>query len=139
MGILSGNTIQEAVDVPGMSPALCFMAASGVVAASTATATIAAQTWGTNYLSGFQVTGSGASSATTVTLTITGLKGGNLTYVVPVPAGVNASVQPLAVSFYPALPASGPNVAIAASLPSFGSGNAAASVNIQGFNVPSQI
>lgn len=139
MGVTSGNTIAEAADLPALSPAVCLQAGSGVVANAIATASLAAQSDATLYLSGVQVTGAGATSAATVTLTLTGLKGGTLSYVVNVPAGANAAAPNLLLSFYPALPASAANSAITASLPAFGAGNTAASVNLQGFFVPLQI
>lgn len=106
---------------------------SGNVAAAAAAVTFAAVSAKTNYLSGFQLTGGGATGASVIALTITGLLGGTIVYNIPVPAGATLGIQPLVVNFYPPLPASAPNVAIVLSAASFGSGNTNASLNAQGF------
>lgn len=113
--------------------ATLVQAASGNVANASAAATLAAVSGKTNYLSGFTITASGATAASVVTATVTGLKGGTVAYTVAVPAGVTASVQPLVVSFYPALPASAANTAIVVTLPALGSGNTNATVSATGY------
>ena len=108
-------------------------AASGDVAAATATATLAAAATTTTYLTGFSVTGGGATSASVIACTVTGLITGTLTYDIAVPAGATLGIPVLARSFNPAIPASAVNTTIVVSCPTFGSGNAHASVNAEGF------
>lgn len=110
-------------------------ASSGNVAAAAATATLAAVAERINFLSGFEVTGAGATAASVVAVTVTGLLGGTLTYNVVVPAGATTSITPLVVSFTRPLEASAANTAIVVSAASFGVGNTNASVNAHGFHV----
>lgn len=107
-------------------------ASSGNVANAIATATIAAVAAKTNYLTGFSITFSGATAASVVLATITGLLGGTISYVIAVPAGAAVGGQPLAVDLAIPHPASAPNAAIAVSLPALGAGNTNAVVNIRG-------
>jgi hypothetical protein len=66
--------------IPGAtdSPASPINASSGSVANSVATATLPAVAGKTNFLSGLDVTGSGASAASVITGTISGIVGGPL-------------------------------------------------------------
>ncbi len=107
-------------------------ASSGVVAAAVATGTLPAVSGQTNAVSGFQITGLGATGATVVVATLTGVLGGTQSYEVTVPAGVTTAISPVIVNFNPPLPATGTNVAISISVPSFGAGNTNAEANIQG-------
>lgn len=109
--------------------------ASGVVAASSAVATLAAAASKTTYLAGFQVTFAGATAAAVVTLTVAGTTGGSLSYVVAVPAGATAAGTPLVVTFDPPIPASAVNTAITVTLPSLGAGNTAAATVAHGFQL----
>jgi hypothetical protein len=108
-------------------------AASGNVANAAATATLAAQAGHTNYVTGVQITGAGATAASVVTATITGLVGGTASYTVAAPAGVTTGFVPIIITFNPPVPASAVNTAIAVSLPALGSGNTNAAVAIQGY------
>lgn len=108
---------------------------SGNVAAAAAVATLPAEVGKTNFLAGFQITAAGATAALPVNVTITGLKGGTLTYTFVFPAGVLLAAQPLAVAFYPPLVASAANVAIVVTCPSGGAGNTNAACNAQGFQI----
>lgn len=112
--------------------AAAVAASSGVVAAAVAAATLPAVAGQTNSVSGFQITGLGATGATVVVATLTGVLGGTQSYEVTVPAGATTAITPVIVSFNPPLPATGPNVAITISVPSFGAGNTNAEANIQG-------
>src|SRR5438270_371411 len=109
---------------------------SGSVAAATATATIAATAGKLNYLEGFDVTGGGATAASIVSVTVTGLQGGTLTYSLAVVAGATVNVNPLgglSVRFPQAIPATAANVAIAVVVPSLGSGNTNATAVAYGY------
>lgn len=110
-------------------------ASSGTVAASTAAATLAKAAAKTVYISGFSVTGSGATTALPVAVTVVGILGGTLTFTYTAVAGVLLANQPLVVAFNPPLPASGTNVDIVVSCPTLGSGATNNTVNAQGFRV----
>jgi hypothetical protein len=109
------------------------MSTSGSVAATAATASFAAAADTMNYISGYSITGGGATAAGLVTFTITGLLGGTQTMIVAVPAGATLGITPIVVQFDEPIQASARNVAITASLPSLGSGNTNAAVNISGY------
>jgi len=86
----------------------------------------------TNYVCGFTVTGGGATSATAVTVT---LSDGTLTFnfMINIPVGVAVPMTPLVVQFKQPIPASAVNTAWTLTVPTFGSGNTAASSNIWGY------
>lgn len=115
--------------------ALPLAASSGNVGAAVAAATLVAVPNKTASLSGFEVTGSGATAALPVSVTVTGLLGGTLTYTYTAVAGVLLANQPLIVEFNPPLPASAPNTNIVVSCPSLGGGNTNNTVNAHGFNL----
>lgn len=102
-------------------------------AASAIVATLPAAVGATTYLTGFEVTGAGATAGSVVTVTVTGIAGGTKTYDVVIPAGVGTSITPLTVEFTRPIPASGVNQAIAVNVPSFGAGNTNAAVTAHGF------
>jgi hypothetical protein len=108
---------------------------SGNVANATASATIPAVAARTCYISGFEVTGAGATVGGVVSLTITGLLGGTATYSVTAPTGATVGLTPLVIEFNPPLPASAANTAIVVSLPALGAGNTNAAVVAHGFSL----
>ncbi|WP_448953070.1 hypothetical protein [Labrys neptuniae] len=110
-------------------------AASGNVAAGTATATLPGAAGKTTYISGFEITGGGATAGSIVTATVTGTLGGTLSYNIAVPTGATTGISPLVVEFNPPLPASAANAAIAVAVPSFGAGNTNAAVVAHGYQV----
>jgi hypothetical protein len=128
-----GTALNPLVTSGGIGTAVS--ASSGNVAAGVATATLAANATKTNYLSGFEITGGGATAASVITATVTGLLGGTLSYNIPVPAGATLGITPLVVEFNPPLPGSAINTAIVVSAPSFGAGNTNAAVNAHGFQL----
>jgi hypothetical protein len=109
---------------------------SGNVANAAATAALPAKVGVLNILCGFQFTAAGATGASVVVMTITGLNGGTASYIYAAPAGVTAMGPMLQDDFTPCVPASGPNVAITASMPALGSGNTNAALTIMGYGVP---
>lgn len=109
--------------------------ASGSVAAASAVATLAAATGKTTYITGFTVTAGGATAGVNVSLAITGLLGGTLTYVYTAPTGATVPGPVLSVQFAEPLPASAVNTAIVVTLPSLGTGNLAAAVVATGFQL----
>jgi len=110
-------------------------ASSGNVAAAAATATLAAVVGKTTYITGFSITGAGATAASVINPTVTGVLGGTQTYTIAIPAGATLGVTPLVVAFDPALPANAVNTAIVVSAPSFGAGNTNATVSAWGYQL----
>jgi len=108
-------------------------ASSGNVAAAVATATLAGAAGRTTYLTGFQVTGSGATAGLPVIVTVTGIIGGTLSYIYTATVGILLPNTPLAVAYAPALAASAVNTSIAVSCPSLGLGNTNNTVVAHGY------
>ena len=120
----------------GMPPtAVAVSATSGVVAAAAATAAMPAVAGKTNYLMGFEFSGLGATGASVVTATLTGLLGGTRSYTISVPAGATLQTTPatIFIKFAIAVPASAPNTAITWSVPSLGTGNTFSIASIEGY------
>lgn len=118
------------------SPTMLIKSASG--AAQTNAPAFAATADKTNYLTGFDITGSGATGASVIDVTITGLLGGTVVYSMEVLAGATGSVNAeggLSVRLPYPMPASAINTAITVSAPTFGGGNTKASVVAHGFRV----
>lgn len=127
------NATASVSDYPSF--AVPVAANSGNAAAAIATATIAANPNKITYLTGVQISASGATSGLAVAPTITGLLGGTMTLAFVFPAGVLVSAQPLTIAFCPPIPAVGKNTAVVATLPSSGSGGTNAVINIQGYQL----
>lgn len=109
-------------------------ASSGNVAAAAATATLTSAAGKMMYITGFAVTGSGATAASVIQVTVTGVVGGTQTYIMTIPAGATTAVTPLIVNFPLPLAASGFNTNIVVSAPSFGAGNTNAAVVAYGIS-----
>jgi hypothetical protein len=127
-----------AVDTAGNAPSWSLAstpinATSGNVAAASAVATLAAAAGKTTYITGFDITGGGATAASVVTATVTGLLGGTQSYTIAVPAGATLGITPLFVSFPTPYPASAVNTAIVVTVPSLGAGNTNTVANARGF------
>ena len=106
---------------------------SQTAAAGAMTGTLAAQgATRRTFLSGFCLTGTGATGASTIEVTTTGLAV-NLKFKVVVPAGAGIEVSPRILTFSPPLPASADNTAITVAVPSFGAGNLAAALSTWGY------
>lgn len=90
----------------------------------------------TAYVTGFEITGGGATGASVIAATLTGLTAANVTftYDIPVPAGVTGGIIPLVVQFSTPIPGRGKGQAIGPNVPSFGSGNTRAAVALHGFS-----
>lgn len=108
-------------------------AASGVVTAATATATLTATSTTKAWITGFSITGGGATGASLITCTVTGLVTGTQSYVVGVVAGVTLANPKFERAFSVPVPASAVNTNIVVSCPTFGVGNNGASVNAEGY------
>jgi len=132
----TGQPLNTAAGIPvDPLPAGATALSTGTVGAATPMAAVLAAASGkTNYISGFQVTGMGASTAVGALVTVTGLLGGTMPYYVAVPVNTALSgITPLVVKYDPALPASAASLNIQVNIPSFGSGNTAAAVSAQGY------
>ncbi len=110
-----------------------IITASAVAAAAPMAPLLPAVAGQTNFITGFQITGGGATAASVIVVTLTGLVGGTRTYDIAVPAGAALGITPLVVEFSEPIPATGPNVAITLNVPSFGAGNTNAAATLEGF------
>lgn len=107
--------------------------ASATAAAGAMTATLTGAANQRTYITGFQVTGAGATGASVITVTVTGVITGTMSYNIAVPAGATAAVTPLIVTFPVPVQSSAVNTSIVVNVPSFGAGNTNAAVAAQGF------
>lgn len=87
----------------------------------------------TTFITGFEITGNGATAAGDVTVTVTGILGGTKTYHLAIPLVAAPSNVSLLVEFTRPIPASAANTAIVVNVPSFGAGNTSAAVTAHGF------
>lgn len=106
---------------------------SSFAAASINTATLAATPFQFTYISGFTITGSGATAGNNIVATINGVAGAPLNYVVAVPTGVTTGMLPIMITFGIPLQSTAVNTAITVTVPSFGTGNTHAAVTATGF------
>jgi hypothetical protein len=120
--------MQIAAALPGLVNSMANTPASSNVA------TIPAVAGKFSYLTGFEVTGTGATAGSTIAITVAGLAGGSIIYYLTIPAGATAALTPpLVVPFSAPLPSSAVNTAITVTAPSFGAGNLNASVIAHGY------
>lgn len=99
-----------------------LIAKSGNVANASAAATLTGTASTTVYITGFEVTGSGATAGLPVTVTVAGLLGGTIQYTYDFAVGALVGNTPLIVAFNPPLPASAINTAIVVTCPASGTG-----------------
>jgi hypothetical protein len=118
---------------PYPSGAVALSAGSAVVANASAAATLTGTATTTVYISGFEITGAGATVGLPVTVTVAGLLGGTRSFIYSFAAGALVANTPLIVRFNPPLPASAVNTAIVVTCPAGGAGNTANTANAQGF------
>lgn len=118
---------------PLPSGAVSVVGASGNVANAVAAASLPAVAGKTNYLTGFEITGSGATAGLPVSVTVTGLLGGTLTFTYTAAVGALVGNAPLIVPFPKPLAASAVNTAITVSCPALGTGNTNNCAVIHGF------
>lgn len=134
-GIDKPVTLTQDAGSPYLQGAVPLIAGSGNVANATAAATLTGTATTTVYITGFEVTGAGATGALVVSVTVSGLLGGSKLYTYTFPVGVAVACQPLVVTFYPPLPASAINTAIAVTCPASGAGGTNNTVVAHGFYV----
>lgn len=128
----AGAEISGITPIPGSSQ---LAATSGNAAAAIATATLAAAAGKTTYLTGFDITGSGATAGLPVVVTIANLLTGALTYTYTAAVGVLVANVPLSIRFPVPIPANAVNTAITVTCPSLGAGNTNNVVNAFGFQL----
>lgn len=133
-GNLTGVSTASPLPVSGVvgTP---ITAASGNQTNANAVATLAGATGKTTYITGFQCTASGATTALPVNVTVTGVITGTMTYTFTFPAGVLIAATPLLVTFPTPVPASAANTAIVVTLPASGLGGTNAACNAQGYQL----
>lgn len=117
------------------SDATPVTAGSGNVANGVAAATIPAVAGKTAYITGFDITGAGATAALIVNPTLTGIISGTRTYVYGAVAGAALMNQNLSIRFHPPIPASAVNTAITASCPALGAGNLFSAAHAYGYYI----
>lgn len=108
-------------------------ASSGNQAAGEAIATLAKAAAKTTYITGFEITSSGATVGLVVNPTVVGVITGTMTYVYAAVAGALLVNTPLIVNFLVPIPSSAVNTDIVVTLPSLGIGNTNACVVAHGY------
>ena len=131
--VVSLTAVSGAVGYPSSSGITPVTASSGNVANAAAVATLAAAAGVTTYISGFEITGGGATAASVVSATVTGLIGGTATYTVGAVAGAMLANTPILAVFNPPIPASAVNTAIVITVPALGVGNTNSTVVAHGY------
>lgn len=131
-----GQGIVEVRAIPGAPSAggRTYIQASATGAAAAIAATLPGVAGKTTWITGFSVTGAGATGASVITVTITGIAT-TMSYSVVIPAGVTANVAEMIIEFVDPIPASAVNTAIVVNVPSFGAGNTNAAVNAHGYQL----
>lgn len=120
---------------PGGAAAAPLAAASGNVANAPAVATLLSVQGRTTYITGFEITGSGATAGLPVLVTVAGILGGTLTFIYSAAAGVLVGNQPLIVEFPAPIPAAAQNTNIVVTCPALGAGNTNNAAVAHGFNL----
>lgn len=131
---LMGGAVAAAAGLAGYpAGSTPVTSSSGNVANASAAATLAGAAGLTTYLAGFVITGGGATAASLVDVTVTGLLGGTATHTLGVVAGATLPNAALIARFVPPIPASGLNTAIVVTVPALGAGNTKSTVMAHGF------
>lgn len=129
-----GNIVNTWILPPGAGgTTITMLAQSSANAAATNNVSLAAAANQTTYVTGFQISGGGATAGSVVNCTLTGVVVQTQNYQFGVATGAAVGDTPLVVQFVPPLAASGQNQAITLNVPSFGAGNTNAAAAIQGF------
>lgn len=120
---------------PYPSGATAINAASGNVANANAVATLAAVAGKTTYITGFEVTGAGATAGLPVIVTVVGTITTTLSFIAVAAVGALVANTPVIVEFPVPIPASATNTTIVVTLPALGLGNTHAAVVAHGFQL----
>lgn len=115
--------------------AVALIAGSGTIGNNTASATLTGTATTTVYITGFEVTGAGATAGLAVAVTVSGLLGGSRVYTYAFAVGALIANMPLIVPYNPPLPASAINTAITVSCPASGIGGTNNTVVAHGYYV----
>lgn len=126
----ANGTLQTGELPPGTS-----ITASSTGGAQANNCTLAGVSGKTTYITGFEVTGAGATSASNIAITVTGTISGTMNYTYTVPSGATTGGPILTIILPTPVAASAQNTAIVVNVPSFGTGNTAASVTAHGFQL----
>jgi hypothetical protein len=105
-------------------------------AAQSNAASLAAAAGKMTFIEGFDITGGGATAASVIEVTVTGVAAGTLKYELNILAGATGPMNAqggFSLRFPEPLPATGVNTAIVVTAPSFGAGNTNASVVAYGY------
>lgn len=134
-GIIDRTLTAAALNPPPGTTGLAtqITASSGNVANAVATAVLLGVAGKTTYITGFEVTGSGATGALVVTVTVTNTVSGTLSYTYVFVAGATLANESLIVSFPDPIPANAPGVSITVSCPASGLGGTNNTVVAHGF------
>lgn len=135
LGVIQTGNWNTGQTSPFPNGATSVTGASGNVAAAAANAQLGAVAAKSTYLTGFEVTGAGATAGSVILVTVTGVITGTLTYNLVIPAGATTSITPLIVEFSLPIISSAVNTAIAVNVPSFGAGNTNAATVVHGYNL----
>ena len=130
---VAGGFLNLSSDYP--QGAIPLDATSGNVANAIASATLAANATRFTYITGFEVTGSGATTALPVTVTVSGTQGGTLSYTYVFVAGVLLANESLIIEFPKPIQGFAINTAIVVSCPESGSGGTNNTVNVHGYQL----
>lgn len=101
---------------------------------TSATATLTSTANRIVYLTGLYVTSSGATAAGTPTVTVTNTTGGTLSFAYPQVAVGTNNQCPLEIAFNPAIPATGANTNMVASVTT-GAGTTATAIVLTGYMI----
>ena len=115
--------------------AVPITASSGNVAAGSAVATLAGVAGKTTYISGFEITGTGATLGLAVTPTVVGTISGTLSYTYAAVAGALLGNTPLMIQYSKSIPASAVNTSIVVTCPTLGTGNTNSTVTAHGYQL----
>ena len=129
------TTLAVQLTPPGAATTLqTFWSFTSTGGAQANTLTQPAQAGKTNYCTGFEVTGAGATGASIVTVTLAsgGTTVGN--WSVTIPAGATTTITPLIVEFTSPFVGSAPGQNMVLTVPSFGAGNTNASATMHGYS-----
>jgi len=118
--------------VSSLLPAGAHIEASTTAAAAAQSPALAAAAGKTTYITGFAVTGGGATAASVIRITVDGTAT-QLNFDLAIPAGATLGATPLNIVFPRPIPASAVNSAITLNVPSFGAGNTIAAAAVYGF------
>jgi hypothetical protein len=132
-GLASMTPLLANPSTPYPSAATPITAASGNVANSSGVATLVGAASKTTYITGFEITGSGATVGLPVVATVAGVITGTLSYIYTAVTGVLAPNTPCVVAFNPPIPSSTTNTDIVVTCPALGAGNTNNAVVAHGY------